>query len=465
MNEGTARASLRVGDSSDETQATYRRVAFRIIPVCLVAYIISFIDRSNIGMARLQFMHDLNFSEAIYGLGAGLFFIGYTIFEVPVNLLIERIGARMTLAVIMVLWGGISSSLALITTPAEFYVVRFLLGLAEAGLFPGIVLYLSYWFPEARRGRMMALFAMGGPLAGVIGAPIGGWLMSTFSGSYGLHGWQNLFIFEGIPAVLLGIFVLFYLDDRPGHVKWLTERQNELIVGAVQADTSGGEPHARYGDIFRDRRVYVCFLSWIGVIAGVTVVTLWTPTLLSQGNKDSIGTIGLLSAIPPLAAAMTMFLIARHSDRTGERRWHFTISILASSISLLALVAGSGSSPQWIAVVLLSVASSGLWAATPVFWTVPVTFLRGPAAAAVIALISSVGGLGGFLAPLIIGRVATSTGHYSGGIAIVAIFLATVSLLFVAGIPAAGAKGRFEEKKPKSPEGRQSDVDHAAKLP
>jgi D-galactonate transporter len=421
-----------------ELDATYRKVAYRILPICLLAYVISFIDRSNIGMAKLQFMQDLGFSEAVYGLGAGLFFIGYMVFEIPTNLLIERRGARVTLAAIMIIWGAISSSLALVGTAGEFYALRFTLGLAEAGLFPGVILYLGYWFPKARRGRMMALFAMGGPIAGILGAPLSGWLMSALAGTAGLHGWQNLFIYEGVPAVLLGIFVFFNMEDRPGKVRWLTPRENHLVVSALEAeDRRGPQSHAGFGQALREPRVYVSLVAWIGVIAGVTIVTLWTPTFLSQRGGGDIKTIGLLSAIPSLTAAFAMYFVARNSDRLLERRWHFALSLMATALSLTCLLFTADS--LWLSVLLLSIASSGVWASTPVFWAVPATYLRGDAAAAGIALISSAGGLGGFFGPTMIGWVAATTGSYSIGIATVAAVLVAVALLFLFGVPASPA--------------------------
>lgn len=422
----TAHASV---DTTIDAEATWRRIAYRIMPVCLIAYIVSFVDRSNIGIARLQFMHDLSFDEAMYGLGAGLFFIGYTIFEVPVNLLIERRGARVTLAAVMVVWGLVSSSLAFVRTPLEFYVVRFALGLAEAGLFPGIVLYLSYWFPIRYRGRMMAVFAMGGPLAGVLGAPLGAWLMTSMAGMWGFNGWQNLFILEGIPAVLLGVFVVFYLEDRPGDVKWLTSDQNRYVIDALAEEARTAHDARGFLVCLRDFRLYLCFLAWIGVIAGVTVVTLWAPALISKTPNIKLEATGWLSAVPALAAAISMHFVARHSDRTRERCGHFAACIAVSALSLLALTAVPSS--LWTTVALLSLASAGLWAATPVFWTIPGTFLSsGPVAAGGIALVSSFGGLGGFLGPVVLGWTAKLTGSYGTGIALVAAFLLAVAALF-----------------------------------
>jgi D-galactonate transporter len=431
-------------DVRDDLDSVYRKAALRIIPLCLLAYVISFIDRSNIGMAKLQFMEDLKFSEAVYGLGAGLFFIGYMVLEIPINLLIERRGARVTFAAIMVIWGAVSSALAVVSTPMEFYLLRFALGVAEAGLFPGIVLYLSYWFPKTQRGKMIALFAMGGPIAGIIGSPLGGWLMTSFAGFGGFRGWQNLFIFEGLPAVLLGIFTFFYLDDRPGKVSWLSPRENEALVSAVRAEADGDKhAHTGFGAALKDRRVYVGMITWISVIAAVTVVTLWTPTFLSQRSGASLKEIGLLAAVPSLCAAVSMFVVARHSDAAQERRWHFFLSLGASAVSLLLLVWLPGS--LWSTLALLSVASAGSWAATPVFWTVPSSYLRGDAAAAGIALISSSGALGGFFAPTVIGWVVTNTGSYAIGITATAVFILAAALLFLLGIPSSGNRKAIGE--------------------
>ena len=424
------------------TDAVHRKIALHVLPICILAYIVSFIDRSNIGMAKLQFMHDLGFSEAVFGLGAGLFFIGYMTLEIPVNLIIERYGARVTLAAIMVIWGVISSAMAIVSSETEFYVFRFTLGVAEAGLFPGVILYLGYWFPKAQRGRMTALFALGGPIAGVLGAPLGGWLMSALAGTWNLTGWQNLFLFEGLPAVVLGIVTLLKLPDRPAQAAWLTDAEKAVAIGALEQDAEeGGHRHSGFGAALRDRRVYVAIVAWMAVIAGVTVESLWTPTFLSQSGVKDLRTIGLLSAIPPLVAAVAMYLVAHSSDRRLERRWHFGLSLLATSVSLVLLAVSPLSTGLY--VLLLSIGTAGAWSATPVFWTVPHSYLRGNAAAAGIALISSTGGLGGFFAPTVVGAIAVRTGGYPIALVSVALFLAAAAVVFVIGVP-----GRVMQPKP-----------------
>ena len=412
----------------------HRKIASHILPICILAYIVSFVDRANIGMARLQFMHDLGFSEAVFGLGAGLFFIGYMILEIPVNLVIERYGARVTLAVIMVTWGVISSAMAAVSSETEFYLSRFALGVAEAGLFPGVILYLGYWFPKAKRGRMTALFALGGPIAGVLGAPLGGWLMYALAGTWNLAGWQHLFLFEGIPAVGLGVVTLLVLPDRPAQATWLTKAEKELAIRALAEDAEdGGHRHAGFGAALRDRRVYVAIVAWIAVIAAVTVESLWTPTFLSQSGVKELRMIGLLAAVPPLVAAIAMYLVARSSDRRLERRWHFGLSLMATAVSLVLLAYAPPSISLYL--LLLSIGTAGAWSATPVFWTVPHSFLRGNAAAAGIALISSTGGLGGFFAPTVVGAIVTRTGSYPVALVSVALFLAAAAAVFVAGVP------------------------------
>ena len=331
--------------NQDEVARTYGKVALRILPITIVAYVIAYVDRVNVGFAKLQFMQDLQFNEAVYGLGAGLFFIGYMLFEVPSNLYLEKVGARVTIARIMILWGLISTAMAFVGSATQFYIMRFFLGAAEAGFFPGIILYLSYWFPSARRARITSFFTMGGAIAGIVGGPLSGWLL-TLEGQHGLRGWQILFIYEGLPAVLLGLFSYFYMDDKPEKVSWLTAREKEIVIQNLQVEQQNKDTahHSTLGQAFRDPIVYVLAVAYIAVISGTSTVALWAPSVF-KGLGLGASTIGVLTGAPFIFAVAFMYLLGRSSDRMVERRWHYAGAISAAGISLALLGLGLAALP------------------------------------------------------------------------------------------------------------------------
>jgi ACS family phthalate transporter-like MFS transporter len=417
-----------VGRDADRT---YAKIARRIVPLALAGYIVAYIDRVNVGFAKLQFVQDLGFSEAVYGFGAGLFFIGYMLFEIPSNLYLERAGARATLTRIMVLWGAMSAGTALISSPTQYYVMRFLLGAAEAGFFPGIILYLSYWFPAARRGRITSLFTMGGTIAGVIGSPLSGWLL-TLDGLHGLRGWQIVFIYEGLPAIGLGLLAYCYMDDRPSEAKWLTADEKALVAEAQRAISGGGaRRHARLGHAFRDPTTYALAVAYVAVISGTSTVALWAPTLLKEfGVRPTLN--GLLLALPFAVAVLGMFFLSRSSDRRLERRWHYAVAIGAAGLGLSLLSVASGS--LVLTMALLTVAATGAWASLPVFWTIPTAYLSEQSRAGGIAFISSVGAIGGFVSPVIVGWVTTATGTLYAGLAAIGAILVASAVLLLAGV-------------------------------
>jgi D-galactonate transporter len=411
-------------------RALERKIAWRIVPIAVIGYIIAQIDRTNVAFAKLQFMNDLAFSEAMYGLGAGLFFAGYFLFEVPSNLVLARIGARLTFTRIMVLWGALSVGMALISTPTQFYVMRFLLGAAEAGFFPGIILYFSFWLPPGIRARATSFFAMGASIAGVVGSPLSGWLMSL-DGLHGLRGWQLLFIYEGIPAILLGVFCYFYVDDKPDDARWLSTDEKRMLRERLAAETKlNGAKQGSLAQAFRDPNVYLLALAYLSILAGTQAVSLWTPTLLKHLGVQ-MTTIGLLAAIPPAVAIVSVFLIGRSSDRRQERRWHFAVSMFAGAASLLLLpfvsygVAGT--------IATMAIVAGGAWAALAVFWTIPPAYLAQDAKAGGIAFISSAGAIGGLVSPIIVGSSSQLTGSLFGGLAVIGVMLALsgVALLLV----------------------------------
>jgi MFS family permease len=281
--------SVALGYQPDEIEQTYRKMIIRLMPFLVLCYFIAQIDRANISFAKLQFMSDLGFSEAAYGFGAGLFFIGYSLFEVPSNIMMQRVGARRTLLRIMVLWGLISSAMMFVNSPVQFYVLRFFLGVAEAGFFPGVMFYLTFWFPVAHRGRATGFFMMGGAAAGIIGGPVSTWIMSHLSGVHGLMGWQWLFVLEGIPAVILGFVAFFFLSDQPQDAKWLTAREKAIVLSDLAADENGTSRSRGRAllDALSNAKVYVGILVYFGIILSFNVISLWTPTVIRDvGVKD-----------------------------------------------------------------------------------------------------------------------------------------------------------------------------------
>ncbi len=417
--------------SPEFEKSTYGKVAWRLIPFLFLCYIVAFLDRVNVGFAKLQMAGDLNFSDQIYGFGAGIFFIGYFIFEVPSNVILERVGAKVWIARIMITWGIISSAFMFTNdihwgviattfncTDAEFtfYFLRFMLGVAEAGFFPGIILYLTYWFPGPRRAKMVALFMTAIAISNVIGSPVSGAIMQYMDGYNGWRGWQWLFLLEGIPSVIIGVMVLVWLDDGPKKAKWLTHQEKALIMQRVTEDDQSksqiGSKH-HFLDAFKDYRVWALAVVYFCGVVGFYAVNFWMPTIIQElgiDKKDFLK-VGLLSMIPWGIAAVSMVVVGSHSDRTGERRWHCAGSLIVAMLGMVGLaVVGHAPIPSIIALTLVT-AGILSWVAT--FWSLPTAFLSGTAAAAGIAWINSVGNLGGHFGPDLIGRIRTLSGGAS----------------------------------------------------
>ncbi|EJN09994.1 MFS transporter [Herbaspirillum sp. YR522] len=396
-------------------EATYGKILWRIMPLLMLVYVVSFIDRSNVGFAKLHFLADLGFDDAIYGIGAGIFYVGYILFEVPSNLWLQKIGARKTLLRIMVLWGLFCTALAFMQSQTYFYAMRFLLGAAEAGLFPGMLLYLTYWVPLSRRARFTALFTASIPLAGLIGGPLSGWLMHVFDGVAGMRGWQWLFIVEGLPACALGVAAYLYLDDKPGQSRWLSPEQRALVQADMDADQAG-KPRSG-GHSLRDALVnpQLYWLAGMGVavLVGTGGIFFWLPTIIRKAGVESISMIGMLSAIPFAAAIVLQYLNARHSDRTGERRWHVAIPSVIAGIGWIALPSVQGSIP--LSLLMLTLVTAGTFSLTGPFWIIPAQFLSGTALAAGIALLSTLAGIGSVFSPMLVGWLSSTTGSLSTG--------------------------------------------------
>jgi ACS family tartrate transporter-like MFS transporter len=392
-------------------------------------YIVAYLDRINIGFAALQMNRDLGLSPAVYGFGAGVFFIGYFLFEVPSNLIMERVGARMWIARIMITWGLISSAMMFVRGPVSFYALRFLLGLAEAGFFPGMILYLTYWFPSRERAGAISLFMTAVALAGVVGGPVSGALL-TMTGVGGLAGWQWLFLLEGLPAVVLGIVVLLYLPNGPADAPWLTPAERTFLLGRVRAGGERSEgTHQTVRSALASGRIWLFSLSYCGIVAALYGISFWLPTILQGLSSLPDFTVGVLSALPYVVAAVGMVLVGRHSDSTGERRWHVAGSAFIGAAGFLLSAATRSPAP---ALGAISVAALGIFAAMPPFWAMPTAILRGSGAAAGIALINSIGNLGGFLGPYSIGLIRNATQGFAGALVALAASLVVGGLLALA---------------------------------
>ena len=394
--------------SSADEASVYRKVTWRIVPFLMLCYIVAYLDRVNVGFAKLQMLSDLKFSETVYGLGAGVFFIGYFLFEVPSNIMLHKVGARVWIARIMITWALISGAFMFVSTPASFYTMRFLLGLAEAGFFPGIILYLTYWYPAARRSRIVCTFMTAIPLAGLIGGPLSGWIMESFAGVHGWAGWQWLFVLEALPAILLAIAVLVYLDDGIRSAKWLNEAEKRLLEAHIDHDAKGKVAHPSLRAVFADGRVWLMALIYFCCVMGQYGLTFWMPTLIKTAGIKGVFNIGMFTAIPYSAAVITMLLLGRSSDQHRERRWHLVIPMLLGAVGLIGS-ALAGTTNTGIAIMFLSIAAAGVLASAPLFWSLPTAFLNGVAAAAGIAAINSVGNLAGFASPYLIGAIKDMT--------------------------------------------------------
>lgn len=392
--------------------ATYRQIAWRLIPVLFACYVFNYLDRTNIGYAQLQMKSDLGFSDAVFGLGAGIFFIGYALFEIPSNMLLARVGFRLTLLRIMGLWGLASAATLWVTTPAQFYVLRFLVGVFEAGFAPGVLFYLTLWFPSQRRAKVTALFFMAYGAAPIVAGPLAGVTMTYMDGMLSLHGWQWLFLVEGVPSVLLAVLAYRLLDDGPQAARWLTPAQKRQVQADLAHDqaASGASQHSSFGSALRNGQVWLLgFISFL-VILGIYAMSFWQPTIL-QSMGLSVMEIGLYSVVPAVLGIVATLLIAGHSDRRQERRWHFAVMAClgAAGLSLTTLFMKS----PVAAVACLSLTSIGVSSAFAILWAVPASLLSKNAAAMGIALITTIGGTAGVVAPVMVGAIKTATGGFT----------------------------------------------------
>ncbi|WP_231639186.1 MFS transporter [Sphingomonas profundi] len=412
------RADAETWSEADDTRL-FRKVSLRLIPFLMLCYAVAYLDRVNVGFAKLGMSEELGFGEAAYGLGAGIFFIGYFLFEVPSNAILHRVGARIWIARIMISWSVVSASCALVQGPISFYCVRFLLGIAEAGFFPGIILYLTYWFPAARRGQIVALFMVAIPLAGMVGGPLSGFIMQSLDGALGWGGWRWMFVIEAVPALLLGLMIPLILSSRVEDARWLTPRERARVAHVVRTDMpTDATSHASLRDLVSDPLILRFALIYFCCVMGQYGVTFWLPTLVAAAAKGSTMQIGLYSALPYACAVVAMVLVCRHSDRVGERRWHLAMPMLLGASGLIA--APLLQDQVWLSTTLLCLAAAATLTATPMFWTLPTATLSGSAAAIGIAAINSIGNLAGFASPLLVGWISDATGSIEAGMMLLA---------------------------------------------
>ncbi|SFI19500.1 D-galactonate transporter [Collimonas sp. OK307] len=398
---------------AEQAENLYKKVFWRFVPFIMLCYVVAYLDRVNVGFAKLQMSQDLGFSETVFGLGAGIFFLGYFLFELPSNLLMNKVGAKLWIARIMITWGILSACFAWVQTPTQFYVLRFLLGLAEAGFYPGIILYLTYWFPSHRRAKVVATFMAAIPIAGIFGNPLSGWIMQDFHGSSGWHGWQWMFMIEAIPAVLVGIAVFFVMDNNIRKAKWLTETEKDFLEAEIRADQKDMHSPKTTAAVFKDIRIWHMCLIYFCIVMGQYGLTFWLPTLVKASGVVGDLKIGLISAIPFLCAVFAMILIGRRSDRMRERRWHLIVPALLGAVGFV--VSALAADNTVIAIAFLSLAAMGVLTCSPLFWSLPTAFLSGTGAAAGIAVINSVGNLAGFVSPFMVGWLKDTTHNNQTG--------------------------------------------------
>lgn len=392
---------------------TYAKVARRLIPFLMLCYLGAYLDRVNVGFAKLQMLNDLGFSETVYGMGAGIFFLGYFLFEVPSNVILHKVGARNWLARIMLTWAVISASFMFVKSPTVFYVLRFLLGVTEAGFAPGVILYLTYWFPAARRAKALSMFFMAIPLAGILGGPLSGWILHSFQGVQGLTGWKWLFILEALPSLVLGVAIILYLDNGIASAKWLTDDEKALLKRNVEADRTETTEHVSIRAFIGDRRLWLMAAIYFCVVLGQYGLTFWLPTIIRRTGVADPLWVGVLTAIPYICAIIALPLLGSSADKRRERRLHLAIPMLVSAVgfAVLPMLGGVGSS-----ILCVSIAAAGILASSSLFWALPTAVLGGISAAAGIAAVNCVANLAGFFSPAIVGWLNDLTGKPTAGL-------------------------------------------------
>ncbi|MDE1167289.1 MAG: MFS transporter [Pseudomonas sp.] len=424
-------ASLASPTGTDSTRnAVYRRITLRLIPFIFICYLFNYLDRVNVGFAKLQMLDALKFSETIYGLGAGIFFIGYVLCGLPSNLALNRFGPRRWIAFMMISWGLLSTCLLFVTTPMEFYVLRLFTGAAEAGFFPGIVLYLSQWFPGARRGRIMALFMSAIPVSGLLGSPFSGWILNHFAvGQHGLAAWQWMFLIQGIPTVILGCLAYFLLSDSFAKATWLTAGERQVVEHDLAEEARNKPVYANesLGAVFANPLIWTLGFVYFCIQSGVYAINFWLPSIIKNLGFNDALVIGWLSAIPYLLAGVFMLLVGRSADLRNERRWHLVVPMLMGAVGLV--IAVNFATTPAIAILGLTIATMGALTGLPMFWPLPTAFLSAGVAAGGLAIINSVGQMAGFLSPYLIGFIKDSTGSTDAALYALAALIVVGSLV------------------------------------
>ncbi len=423
------------GSSDSPLDATYRRITWRLIPFLFVLWVLAWVDRVNVGFVKLTMLDELKWSETVYGLGAGIFFLGYFFFEVPSNLLLQRIGARKTITRITLGWGAVCVAMMFTSTPAMFYFLRFLMGVFEAGFYPGIILFLTYWYPSERRAKAFGMFMSASGIAGVIGGPLAGTVMNGMHGVNGWSGWQWVFLIEGVPSIIAAVVTWFYLTDRPSEAKWLTPVQRKLVEADLARDAAAlGKREESLLASLKNGRLWLLILVFFCVIAANSSLTFFGPSVVKEAGFTNPATIGWIMSLSYLFGAAGMVINGLHSDHTKEARLHCAFAAALGAAGLVLTTVFLKTSPT-LALAAQTLAIIGTMSAIPVFWQLPGRFLAGAAAAGGVALINSIANLAGFGAPFMLGVIKTQTGGLSLGLLIVAAVEVCATILILMYIP------------------------------
>jgi sugar phosphate permease len=391
--------------------ATYRKITWRLMPFLFLCYLLAYINRVSVGFAKLQMQADLKMSDTIFSAGMGIFFIGYFFFEIPANMMLRKLGARRWLGPIMIVWGVVSACTLFVKGVYSFYAVRLLLGVVESGFFPGVILYLTFWYARKHRAKMVAVFMTGIPVSSVVASPISGWILKNMNGLGHMAGWQWLFLAGGIPSVLVGAITLLYLPDTPLESSWLSQEEKDMVARRLAEEEDvkkqAGGGHHHIGHVFSSGRIWLMCVIYFGIVMGSYGLTFWLPQVISETLTTDPQKIGWILVLPWGAAAVSMILAGHHSDATGERRWHVGGTLLmggaAFAVSAIPGISGAAG------LLALTFAAMGIVCSNSMFWALPTEVLSGAAAAAGIAWINSVGNLGGYVSPQVIGLIRDKT--------------------------------------------------------
>jgi MFS family permease len=427
------------------SNSLFRKITLRFVPLLFICYVLNYMDRTNIGFAQLQMKSDLGLSDVAYGLGAGMFFVSYSVFALPSNLLLTKIGARKTIFASLFGWGLTSSATMFIHGPMQFYALRFLLGIVEAGFFPGIIYYFGEWFPSDRRASVIGIFTSATVVAGVTSGLLSGSIMTYLNGFSGLRGWQWMFLIEGLPSAAIGIGVYFYLDNKPQDAKWLSDAEKGDLLTALQEDPAAGSTNRTLGRALRDWRVYLLGVIYFLAVFDTFVLAFWQPAMIKAFGVSSVMAIGFYSTIPPIAAVIAKVFVGYHSDLKKELRWHFAIPAFLGAIgfSLTTLLPHD---PLW-GIACLTLATAGVHGCIPIIWAAPGQYLSGTGAAGGIAVISTMGTISGAVGPALLGVIKSTTGDFSSGMYVLSAILSLAAILMLALVRKPG-RGTAVENSP-----------------